>query len=628
MARNRNVIEKLKNKAEMMLADNRLSEAGSLYTQLCQLDSGNVQFWVELGIIQRRLKKFSNAEEVCRKAVSIQQGYAPAHLALGGALQQQGRFDEALSCYREAIRLTPDFVEAHYFLANALRQAGFLEEATDAYRRLLEVNPDHFTGLNNLGTHLRNLGEVDEAISLLRHALQLQPESVETMTNLGDACVARSLYEEAIEILQRAVSIEPEFANAQRALANALHHAGRLKEALVCYERAGELVPGWQEVMLGQARILEQLGEYRKSYDILRPLIKVGHGDALPVFFDISKHIGQREWALRELERFLDAHPDMRTEAAAGIHFQLGKHYDEAGEYDTAFRHFEQANAMSRMHFDRDAQIRLVDEITATYDKVFIQTMRRADNKSDIPVFIVGMPRSGTSLVEQILASHPDIFGAGELPHLSRIARHFSNELPGIGYPRLAKYVTQRSLDSAAGHYLHELQGLCSRAARVIDKMPYNLVYIGLIFQLFPRARVIQCIRHPLDTCLSCFFSDFGTVGHGFSYNLKSAGEFYIQYHRLMQHWISVFPDSLLQVNYAELVHEQEKISRHMVEFCGLGWNDRCLDFHKTKRFVFTLSYDQVRQPIYTHSLQRWKHYESHLQALRTQLETAGISCE
>ncbi|MFQ5642930.1 MAG: sulfotransferase [Thiogranum sp.] len=622
-------IRKLKKQAETFLVHNQLSEAKNCYEKLCKLNPGDVEVWVKLGITCRRLRDFSAAERCCRQAVSIQPGYAPAHQALGGALQQQGRLDEALSCYREAIRLDSGFVEAQYFLANALRESGLLEEATGAYRRLLELSPDHFAGLNNLGTHLRNLGEAEEAIALLRRALQLQPHSVETMANLGDALVSRSRYEEAIEILQQAVSAKPEFAGAHRALANALHHAGRLQEALLSYEHAARLVPGWREVILGQARILEQLGEYRKAYDILQPLMEAGYDGAIPVYFDISKHIGQREQAVRELERFLGERQDtMRTEAAAGIHFQLGKHYDEIGDYDTAFHHFGQANDLTGSRFDSEAQVHLVDEITATYSQDFIRNMSCADNQSELPVFIVGMPRSGTSLVEQILASHPGVFGAGELSHISRIVQHFSNDYPGLNYPRLARYITQNSLDSAAEDHLHELETLGGSATRVTDKMPYNLVYVGLIVQLFPGARIIQCVRHPLDTCLSCFFADFGTIGHDFSYDLKTVGEFYIQYQRLMQHWMSVFPDRILQVSYADLVCEQERFSREIVGFCGLEWNECCLDFHKTDRFIFTLSYDQVRQPMYTRSLGRWKNYEKYLQPLRDQLEAAGIHCD
>ncbi len=628
MTGNADQVQKLKKQVDLFLADNQFSRAKAGLEKVCQQTPGDADAWVALGVVQRRLGAFKEAEQCCRKAVSLQPNLASAHQALGAALQQQGKLDEALSCYREAVRLDPELVEAHYFFANALRQAALLDEATIAYRKLLELSPNHVAGLNNLGTHLKNLGNAEEAVPLLHRALQLQPDSIETMTNLGDAYVARSRYEDAIEILQRAVRVNPKFPNAHRALANALHHAGRLQESLHSYGKAARLVPGWREVILAQAKIFEQLGEYVKSHDLLRPLVEAGYGSALPVFFDISKHIGKRDQAVRELERFLGERPDMRVEAAAGIHFQLGRHYDEFGDYDTAFRHFEQANALTPADFNREAQVRLVDGIIATYSEEFAGSMRRADSCTELPVFIVGMPRSGTSLVEQILASHPEVFGAGELPHISRIVRRFTVDYPGLTFPGLARYVTRESLDVAAEQHLRTLMELGGTAARVTDKMPYNLVYVGLIAQLFPAARIIQCIRHPLDTCLSCFFSDFGTIGHDFSYDLKTAGEFYIQYHRLMQHWARVFPDHVLQVSYADLVCEQERYSREIVKFCGLEWDERCLDFHATNRFVFTLSYEQVRQPMYTRSLERWRHYEQYLRPLREQLEAAGINCD
>jgi len=620
---------KLRRRLQAALGGNRLTEAKQVCERLCRLQPGDAGNWVTLGVILRRLRDFGEAERCCRKALAISPDFAAAHQALGAALQQQGRLEEALASYREAVRLDPGFVEGHYFLANALREGGYLDEATAAYRRLLELRPDHFEGLNNLGTHLRNLGDAEEAISLLRHALRLQPDSVATMTNLGDALVARSRYDEAIGLLQQAVRRQPGFANAHRALANALHHAGRLDEALDSYEDTLRLVPGAREAILGQARILEQLGEYEKAHALLKPLLEAGYDGAIPVYFDISKHIGQRDQAVRELERFLDERGNnMRREAAAGIHFQLGRHYDESGDYERAFSHFERANALTGACFDRDSQVRLVDEIVETYSRDFVRDMTRAGNRSELPVFIVGMPRSGTSLVEQILASHPEVYGAGELQHVSRIAQQLSNALPGLKFPALARYVPRELLDSSAEDHLGALQALGGEVPRVTDKMPYNLVYVGLILQLFPEGRIIQCLRHPLDTCLSCFFADFGTIGHDFSYDLRAVGEFYVQYHRLMQHWASVFPDRVLQVSYADLVREQERFSRQLVEFCGLEWDDRCLEFHKTERFVFTLSYDQVRQPMYTRSIGRWKHYEKQLRPLRELLEAAGIDCD
>jgi hypothetical protein len=237
------------------------------------------------------------------------------------------------------------------------------------------------------------------------------------------------------------------------------------------------------------------------------------------------------------------------------------------------------------------------------------------------------MPRSGTSLVEQILASHPDVTGGGELPLVPEIVQRFAADFPGYVYPLYAPRLSQQLLNTTAESHLQTLQAVGGAAIRVTDKLPHNFRNIGLIAQLFPAARIIHCTRHPLDTCLSCYFAQFGTAAHGYAHDLQTLGAYYLQYRRLMQHWETIFKDRIFRVSYKQMVYEQESTSRQLVDFIGLNWNDRCLDFHNTDRFVFTLSYDQVRQPMYTDSLDRWKHYEIQLQPLRKLLVSNGIDC-
>lgn len=626
MDKNTRLIASLKTEVRTHLAGNRLAEAEAAGNQLCQLAPDDIDNWVCLGVIQRRLRNFTGAEHCCRQALALRPDHAPTHHALGASLQQQGRLPDALACYREAISLDPEFVEAHYFLANALREACQFDEAAAAYRRVLQLNPDHYECLNNLGILLINLGDNQAALTHLQSALRQQPDNVITLTNLGDALVALNRYDKAIQHLQRALRINPGFVNALCALANAQHHAGRIQEALTSYRKLAELQPNSVDAILGQAGILELLGEHQESYRLLQPLLASGNKQAIPTFFDISKHFGSREEAVAALEDML-SDGAMRAESAASIHFKLGKHYDETGDYDRAFHHYEQGNALTPAQFDRENLIRFVDDSIAIYRPEFVRTMPHASNRSKLPVFIVGMPRTGTSLVEQILASHPKVFGAGELQHVSKIVQRLATEHPAVPLPFWFRNVTLRSLDLEAEQHLASLRTLGGNATRVTDKMPGNIRYVGFIAQLFPAARIIHCTRHPLDTCLSCFFATFGNTEHDYIYDLLTVGEYYLQYRRLMQHWESVFPDRILQVSYAQLVQEQEAISRQLIEFSGLEWDDRCLSFHETDRFVFTLSYDQVRQPIYTRSLERWRHYEKHLQPLRELLEAGGIDC-
>jgi tetratricopeptide (TPR) repeat protein len=491
MDRNTTLIACLKAQSGELLARNRLADAASACQQLSRLAPEDVDNWVLLGQILRRLRNLDAAEQCCRRALRLHPNYPPAQLALGSVLQQQCCMESALAYYRAAVHADPEFADAHYYLANALRETGDLQGAWMSYRRVLQLNPNHFECLNNLGILLINLGNGTEAVTHLQNALRLLPDSVPTLTNLGDACVALSRYTEAIRHLQHALRLDPGFANAHRALASALHHAGKMQEALASYKRLAELQPGSTDAVLGQAKILEQLGRYQESYRLLQPLLATGHKGVLPAFFDISHHVGRREEAVAALEDMLK-HRAMRNEAVASIHFKLGRHYDEVEDYGQAFHHYRLGNALTPAQFNRERLVRFVDDSIAIYSPAFVQRLPRAANRSKLPVFIVGMPRSGTSLVEQILASHRRIYGAGELPHIGRIVQRLSNEFRAQGFPLCVPNLTQHMLDSSAANHLEELGKLGRPAVRVTDKMPYNFHYLGLISQLFPEAPIIQ----------------------------------------------------------------------------------------------------------------------------------------
>jgi hypothetical protein len=241
---------------------------------------------------------------------------------------------------------------------------------------------------------------------------------------------------------------------------------------------------------------------------------------------------------------------------------------------------------------------------------------------SELPVFIVGMPRSGTSLVEQILASHPSVMGAGELRDIGRCAERLKTRLNSTeDYPACLVELDQETASELAEQYLERLKSICTDEIRVTDKMPGNFLRLGLVAMLLPGARVIHCRRHPLDVCLSCYFQDFiRRSGLSYAFDLQNLGEYHTQYAKLMEHWRHVLPLRLLEVDYEQLVDEPEKMSRHLVEFCGLPWDPACLEYHKTQRNVWTASSWQVRQPIYTQSVGRWKHYETYLQPLKNAL--------
>ncbi|MEE8429157.1 MAG: sulfotransferase, partial [Gammaproteobacteria bacterium] len=320
--------------------------------------------------------------------------------------------------------------------------------------------------------------------------------------------------------------------------------------------------------------------------------------------------------AIALMESLLKQNPVLATTSRCNLHFNLGKQYDDIGEYDKAFAHFQQGNSSKSVDFDTARYKSEMDALISTYTSDFLTRMPRATVRSDRPVFVVGMPRSGTSLVEQILSSHPSVFGAGELPDIVQLPLSLHVILgTEQRYPRCLPLLPQDKMDMLAQHYLDRLKSLSADATRVIDKMPGNFTHLGFIELLFPDARVIHIMRNPLDNCLSCYFQDFSR-SHPYSYDLRVLGTFYNGYRRLMQHWRQVLTIPMMEVQYEELVANQEPISRELVKFCGLDWDERCLEFHKNKRYVGTASYEQVRRPMYQKSAGRWHNYESYLDPL------------
>ena len=345
------------------------------------------------------------------------------------------------------------------------------------------------------------------------------------------------------------------------------------------------------------------------------------------VFAAISRHIDRQDEAIALLKKLL-AGPIYEPRLLMPLHFGLGKLLDEQGHYDAAFEQFREANALKPRRFDTSKHRRFIDSMIKTFDHDTIARLARSSLLNDRPVFIIGMPRSGTSLVEQILSSHPQIHGAGELQDILRMAERLPKmvklEHP---YPVCVTGLDTGVADTLAGEYLDHLRALAPDARCVTDKLPGNFLHLGLISRLFPGARIVHCRRDPIDTCLSCYFQNF-TADHGYAYNLEHLGFYYRQYERLMHHWFSVVDNPILVVHYEQLVRDTKPTVQAMLEFCSVPWDDVCLHFYESGRPVTTASYDQVRRPPYTTSIGRWRHYARYLQPLRTALGSATVGSE
>jgi tetratricopeptide (TPR) repeat protein len=594
-----------------------------------------------LGNYLRQMGQLDAAIDACRDAIALRADYPEAYNNLGNALREKGEMDGAIAAYGQAIAFRSNYAEAHNNLGNALRENGRVDEAIAAIRRAIAINPKFPGAYSNLGNALKDKGEVDDAIAAYRQEIALRPGSAMALLNLGqlfrergrpgealsafqqaaqcepgnsDAhnCVASVLaelqrFDEAKIALDRAAALAPDSARTHEARGAILWRSGHGAEAVESFRRALEIAPESMSVWIDLGNALRQIGRFSEAADCFRHILAL-RPDAVGAL-GLMASVGEKGDA-GEISRLAASVDDPRTAIGdrAALGFALGKMLDDADRFDEAFARYAEANSRTLEmrqangeRYDGEAFSRRVDESVAMFTRDFFLRVRGWGETSELPVFIVGMPRSGTSLVEQIAASHPDVFGAGELRDIGDLAKSLNLSQCETG-----------SVKDAACKQLNRLRGLGGSALRVIDKMPSNVEHLGLIATLFPSARIIICRRDARDTCLSCFFQQFST-GNLFSFDLGQCGRHHVETDRLIAHWVKVLPLQMLEMQYEELVADLEGQSRRIIDFLGLPWNAACLDFHRTERTVMTSSDWQVRQPIYTRSVGRWRNYEGHL---------------
>jgi len=476
-------------------------------------------------------------------------------------------------------------------LAQAVRylQTGRLEEAERIGRRLLKRNKKDPGALKLLGFIARERGEYDEAARQFKKCSDLAPGDAAVHLSLGKARAAQ----------------------------------GRYREAIASFDRALGIKPGDPESVGWKAGIFEREGDYARAMDTLKPFVDSGTEDAdmAELQARLQIHTGDHEGAIAVAARHLQR-PGLPPQQAAALWFVTGRAHEKLQQYDESFEAFRRANEISPVAaFDPQAYVRFVDDVIDAFSAGRLQKIPRASGGSGRPVFIAGMPRSGTTLVEQIIDAHPDAHGAGEIDDLEKITLGLQAELGSIEpYPHCVGDLTGEAADRLARRYLARLGALGRGASRVLNKSLENYKNLGLVAVLFPGARVIHCRRHPLDTCLSCFMGGLRPARAPYVTNLRNLGLVYRQYERLMRHWTATLDLPVLEVSYEALVDDLEGVSRRLIYFCGLGWDERCLRFYESGGTVLTWSYAQVTRPIYRSALGRHKHFEGHLEPLREAL--------
>lgn len=620
----------------------RREEAIACWEKAAELRPDFALAWNNLGNALREMGRPAEAEVKCRKALECDPANVQAMNNLGNALLDQGQLEEAGEQYRRAVSLKPDYAEAHNNLAVCNILLARYDEAAVSARYAALFQEGYAEAHMNLSGALRAVGKFEEAEKALQEALFLKPDSAEIKIDLADMLLMQDRQAEADLVLDEIRRMNPEGPRVWMKLSGALERAGRAEESMEAALKAVELAPAMPDahVRLGQVyhfagKIDAAEASYRRAAELQpsNPLIFVALAELSQAKGDMqasraqiaaAKAIAPRTpeiyHTLSKLKKFtagdedfkamLAMEPEIRRrgpEAEAALHFALFSACEDIGDHERAFAHLKKANDCKRaiIPYDTAAQAEMFRAIKEGYTADTAAQLAGRGDPSAAPVFILGMPRSGTTLTEQIIAAHPDVVAGGELHAFPQVMRECNGRLTaencaGIG----ARYVAEvKKLDPS------------SRALRITDKMPGNFLHLGQIVSALPNARIIHCRRDPVDTALSCYKQNFAR-GQYWSYNLEELGAYYKFYDDLMAHWRAVLPGKFLEIDYEETVGDLESQARKLIDYVGLPWNDACLSPHEHRRVVLTASKTQVIRPVYKTSVNAWKRYESGLEPL------------
>lgn len=587
-----------------------------------------------LGVIRVRQGRLDEGIGLLTAVTDSRRPDPEAHNNLGMSLQAAGRHAEAAAEYEKALKLRPGYAVALNNIGNALDNLGRRAEAIGRYREALAVEPRYAAACNNLGAALMKDNRLEEALPELRRALKLRPDFAEARLNLGETLNLLKRQEEAAAAFRQALARQPDRAEAHIGLGRALQALDRHREAVEHFRAAVRLNPRLAVSHAALGLALQELGDARAAADCFETAVKLEpRRPAYYLNLGNAKRFAPGDASVAAMLALADDSASLSTEEQSTLHFALGKAFTDFGDEPRAFDHFTRGNALHRslLSLNEARRLSLLRRIEEVFPPDLVPRGRTERDPDPAPVFIIGMPRSGSTLIEQILAAHPLVFAAGELEAFRDAMQTAKVAGRKAVFPDDVSALSEADLAGIARVYLARLADCARRGLddagtpkrrilRIADKMPANFRYAGLIRMALPQARIIHVVRDPIDTCLSCFATRFET--QPFTFDLGELGRYYGAYSRLMRHWRDALPeDSMLEVRYEAVVDDLEGQARRIVAFCGLEWDEACLRFQDAARPVKTASSVQVRQPLYRSSVGRWRpSYE----VLRPLLEGLG----
>lgn len=614
-----------------------------------------------LGEVLRQQGNLADATVALQVAIELDPRNAQAHNNLGIIRFESGAYGEAVKSYQRALEIDPNFPEAYNNLGNALRRTGDPDGAVEAYHSALALREVYPETYNNLGTLLREQGKRDQAEHALRKAVQQNPKHVEALNNLASLYFNDQREVDALRQLGEVLKIAPADQRALVLTARCQHRRGNVSTAEQACRLALKHDPDNAEALSVLGQILHEIDDYEGALEVLQRAVELAprNPEALNFYGVTLKSVGRfdeaRETILKGLEinrKMFGAYANLADlvdykkdkvlfgriktimESAKNpeaphflpLHYAYAKALDDNGKHEKALEHYITGGQLKRkiLNYNESETHGFFEAIRKAFPAKLFKDRPFEGDPTDQLVFIVGMPRSGSTLVEQILASHDDIYGAGEVKYFSHALHKLRDRFPSLSkYPDMVPELRSAQYQTLADSYRQMMFKSAGDAKRVTDKMLTNFFFIGLIHLCFPNAKFINTRRDPMDTCLSTFTKLFkDDLPH--SYDMGELGRYYRQYDALMKHWEKVLPKGTMKVvEYENVVEDTEKAGRELIEFLGLDWNDKLLDFHKSSRPVKTASVAQVRKPIYKTSVKRWKKYGKGLQPLIDAIEKA-----
>lgn len=612
----------LTNFTEILRSAGQLEQAREIGERAVQLAPGHAAAHSNLGLVHYDLNDLTLAQTAQERALALAPEFDRALNNLGSIARDNSDRNQAAKYYRQALRINPTSSETANNLISVLIEAERIAEARTVAEAHLERAPRDAELHRNFGRIFMLDSDLDKAETAFRNAIGRDAQKAESYVGLSQVLFEKNHPKLALIEAEQALRLDPDNAAACHQAAIAKAHLGDAEAAKLLYQKAMDLKPDLTASRLALGHLALEQGDF----DTARAHFETAANsadDALSAQIALARldKITEDSPVFQALEAALPGANSMLPQKATALHYALGDCYEKLKRHDEAFAQFEAGARIKRslISYDPEDTDRLTDDLIATFDADMIERLRGSAISSAKPIFVLGMPRSGTTLTESILDAHPGVVGAGELNDLQNLFGRLDNGQSNV--PQALRTMPDDVLTRRAEDYIEVLSGHASDPARVVDKMPANFQLIGLIHGVMPNARIIHISRDPLDICLSCYTRLFER-SQMHSYNQIELGRYFNNYVRVMNHWRATLPSGAFHsIRYEELVDDLESVARGMINYCGLDWDPACLKFHTGQRRVRTASVQQVRQPLYSSSKAKWRRYEEHLQPL---IETIG----